>query len=268
MTRIENKFRGLKAQHKIAFMPFLVAGDPNFQTSISITKKVIPFADLLEIGFPYSDPLADGPTIQNADSRALRAGMHTDRVFAYIKKLREYTEIPITVLVYANLVYQRGIMRFYHDARAAGIDGVLVPDVPVEESTPFVHASSITGIDPIFLATHTTTPERIKKILAVAKGYLYIVSVLGVTGARDSLSPQLPKLLQGIRRQTNLPLAVGFGISKRKHIAALERSGADGAIVGSALIKIIEQNLRNKKHLLRQISARVHELARDKYKKQ
>ncbi len=255
MTRIENRFRELKAQHKIAFMPFLVAGDPDFQTSMLIAKRIVPFADLLEIGFPYSDPLADGPTIQTADDRALRAGMHTDRVFAFIKKLREFTEAPITVLVYANLVYQRGIDRFYQDAKRSGIDGVLIPDVPIEESVPFVRASEAADIDPIFLVASTTTPARLKKILVHAKGYLYVVSVLGVTGTRDSLSSGMPRLLQRIKHQTSLPLAVGFGISKKEHITVLKKSGADGAIVGSALVKIIEGNLRNKKRMLRQLSA-------------
>jgi tryptophan synthase alpha chain len=237
MTRIEKKFEEIRRTGRIAFMPFLVAGDPDFRTSLSLAKKIAPYADFFEIGFPYSDPLADGPTIQNADNRALHAGMNTDKVFEFIKKLRSFTSAPITVLVYANIVYQRGIECFYIDAKTAGIDGVLIPDVPAEESYPFVHASRNTGIDPIFLIARTTTHHRLKKILQYAKGYLYVVSVLGVTGTRDSLSLELPQLIKRIKRQTLLPLAVGFGISKRKHIEALKKSEADGAIVGSALIK-------------------------------
>lgn len=262
MTRIEKIFKEIRSKDKIAFMPFLVAGDPDFETSISIAKKIIPFADFLEIGFPYSDPLADGPVIQAADNRALRAGMHTDRVFAFIRKLRGFTDIPITVLVYTNIVYQRGIERFYQDAKAASIDGVLVPDIPVEESAPFVRAAEIAGIEPIFLVAPTTTPGRLKKILRVAKGYLYVVSVLGVTGARDALSSGMSQFLERIKRQTSLPLAVGFGISRKEHIAMLKKSGADGAIVGSALVKMIEQNLQNKKRILRQVSAHAHELSK------
>ncbi len=261
MTRIEKKFKETRAAGRIAFMPFLVAGDPDFQTSISLVEKIMPSADLLEIGFPYSDPVADGPTIQVADGRALRTHMDTDRVFQFIKQLREFTDIPITVLVYANIVYQRGIDRFYKEAKMAGVDGVLVPDVPVEESEPFVHASRIAEIDPIFLVAHTTTPERLKEILTYAKGYLYVVSVLGVTGTRDSLSPQLPRFIQRIKRQTDIPLAIGFGISGRKHIVSLRKSGADGVIVGSALVKIIEHNLHNKKRLLQKISKCARELA-------
>jgi tryptophan synthase alpha chain len=260
MTRIEQKFQEIKTKGRIAFMPFLVAGDPDFETSISIAREIVPFADLLEIGFPYSDPLADGSTIQAADNRALHSGMNTDRVFAFIKKLREDTEIPITVLVYANIVYQRGIERFYSEAKIAGIDGVLIPDVPVEESGPFVKASRIADIDSIFLVAPTTTSARLKKILWYAKGFLYVVSVLGVTGIRDSLSSGTPQFLRRIKRQTDLPLAVGFGISKKGHITLLKKQGADGAIVGSALVKIIEQNLHNKKCLLEQLSAAIREL--------
>lgn len=255
MTRIEKKFNGRKSAGRIAFMPFIVAGDPDFRTSFSIAEKILPYADLLEIGFPYSDPLADGPTIQNADNRALRSGSNTDEVFEFIKKIRSVTDVPITVLAYANIVYQRGIERFYLDAKKAGVDGVLVPDVPVEESGPFVDASRNARIDPIFIVTHTTTNNRLKKILRRAKGYLYVISVLGVTGARSSISPKIPRLIKRIKCNTSLPLAVGFGISERKHLKILKKSGADGAIVGSALIKIIEQNLQNKKVLSRKISA-------------
>lgn len=261
MTRLEQKFKETRAKGRIAFMPFLVAGDPDLETSVSIARAIVPSADLLEIGFPYSDPLADGPTIQTADIRALQAGMDTDHVFAYIKKVREFTDIPISVLVYANIVYQKGVERFYKEAKAAGIDGVLMPDVPVEEIEPFAQAAEKAGIDMIFLVAHTTTPARLKKILRYAKGYLYVVSVLGVTGARASLSSDMPKLLKRIQRQTDLPLAVGFGISKREHVTLLEKQGADGAIVGSALVKTITDNLPNKKRLLQNISTQAKELA-------
>lgn len=235
-------------------MPFLVAGDPDFTTSISIVRQVLPFADLLEIGFPYSDPLADGPTIQNADARALQSGMNPSRVFALIRAIRKTSIIPITALVYANLVYQRGIERFYRDAQRAGIDGVLVPDVPVEETEPFVAAAKKFGVSPIFLVTLTTNPERLKKILLHAEGFLYIVSLLGVTGARRSLPKELARLLETIKSKTGLPLAVGFGISKRSHITTLAKAGADGTIIGSALIKLIEESLDDKKKILRKLS--------------
>ena len=257
MSRIDEKFAQLRKEGRIAFMPFLVAGDPNFENGLRLAEKIIPSADLLEIGFPYSDPLADGPIIQAADNRALAASMNTDRVFAFIKEIRKISEIPISVLVYANLVYQRGIKRFYRDAKKSGIDGVLIPDVPVEESSPFVDASRKADVDPIFLVTQTTTQKRLKKILVYAKGYLYLVSVLGVTGTRATLASEMPRVIRSIKKHTDLPLAVGFGISKKEHIHALHTAGADGAIVGSALVKIIGENSDNKDRLLSRMTKAV-----------
>lgn len=260
MTRISQKFAEVKKEKRIAFMPFFVAGDPDFDTSVKIGRLLATQADILEIGFPYSDPLADGPTIQAADNRALASGMNTDRVFALVKAIRRVSAVPISVLVYANLVHRRGIERFYRDASDAGIDGVLIPDVPIEESAPFVRAARKAGVDPIFLVTHTTTPDRLKKIIAAAEGYLYVVSVLGVTGARCALSSGMPAFLKRIRRHTSLPLAVGFGISTRAHIAALGRAGADGAIIGSVLVRTIQENLTDQKKLLENLGRHIAEL--------
>lgn len=231
-------------------MPFLVAGDPDFETSVAVAKHIAPFADLLEIGFPYSDPLADGPTIQAADQRALTNGMNTDCAFALIKLLRETSAIPITVLVYANLVERRGIGRFYRDAKRAGVDGVLIPDVPIEEIRPYRVAARKNNVAPILLVAPTTTNERLAKILLYAEGYLYLVSVLGVTGAREKLLPETLGLIKRVRAKTRLPLAVGFGISKREHVRAVKEAGVDGFIVGSALIKIIEANLGKPRAIL------------------
>lgn len=262
MSRISAKFQELRQIKKTAFMPFFVAGDPDLERNLGIIRCALPFADLLELGFPYSDPLADGPTIQNADARALRSGMNPDMVFALVKAVRRISAMPITALVYANLVYQRGIERFYRDARDAGIDGVLVPDVPVEEVEPFIAAAKKFSISPIFLVAPTTNPERLKKILVHAEGYLYVVSLLGVTGARRSLPKGLTYLLKTIKSRTDLPLAVGFGISKRSHIRALAKAGADGVIVGSALIKVIEENLDDKKKMSRMLSSVLNVLTR------
>lgn len=249
MSLITKKFLQVRQLKKTAFMPFVVAGDPDFQTSLEIIKTLALNADFLELGFPYSDPLADGPTIQAANDRALKSGMNTDRVFTLIAKARKFTTLPITVLVYANIVYQYGIERFYKRAARTGINGVLVPDIPIEESAPYVAAAQRHGIDPIFLATQTTTPARLKKILKAAQGFLYIVSVLGVTGARKKLPRSTNELIQRIKKQTNLPLAVGFGISTPQQGRAVAKAGADGYIIGSALIKIIA-NQPNKKFQL------------------
>jgi len=240
----EKTFSKLKKEKRIAFMPFLVAGDPDYNTSLAMFKSVAKKADMLEIGFPYSDPLADGPTIQAADERALHSGINTDKVFSLIKDVRKFYKGPISVLVYANLVYQYGIDDFYKQAAKNGIDGVLVPDVPYEESEPFVKAAKKHKVSPVFMVTQTTTEERLKKILQHAEGYLYLVSVLGVR----------------IRKHTKLPLALGFGISQREHIANAAKAGIDGVIVGSAIIKILEANLANAKQGAKKIESYIAEL--------
>ncbi|MEK7170470.1 MAG: tryptophan synthase subunit alpha [Patescibacteria group bacterium] len=242
MTSISKKFAGVKNEHRTAFLPFVVAGDPDFTTSLAVLKRLAEHADLLEIGFPYSDPLADGAVIQAADGRALASGMNTDKVFDLISQIRTFSNIPITVLVYANLVYQKGIDAFYRKAKKAGIDGVLLPDVPVEESKPFVSAAEKYGIDPIFLVAQTTTNDRLKNILKYATGYLYLVSVLGVTGKRKVFSTDTTTFIKRIRSATKLPLAVGFGISTPEQARVFAKAGADGIIVGSAIVDIIAKH--------------------------
>lgn len=243
-------------------MPFLVAGDPDFKTSLRIAKLFSSYADFLEIGFPYSDPLADGPVIQAADNRALRAGMYTDQVFNFIRQVRKFTPIPITVLVYANLVYRNGINRFYKEAARAGVDGVLVPDVPVEESKPFVTAARVAKITPIFMVTQTTDKKRLRAITKPAAGHLYLVSVLGVTGQRQKLPCETFEFIKFIRKHTNLPLAVGFGVANPDHIRKLKHAGIDGVIVGSALIKIIEANKNSKSRMFVKLKTLLSRMSR------
>jgi tryptophan synthase alpha chain len=239
MNKITSTFNYIKSDKRIAFMPFLVAGYPTFANSVSIAKILCKHADLLEIGFPYSDPLADGPTIQTATQLALQNGMNPDKVFEFIKTVRTFSNIPITILVYANLVMQRGINTFYKDARDAGVDGILIPDAPVEESTLFVETARKYNINQIFLVSQTTAPDRLKKILKSASGFLYLVSTLGVTGVRNQLSQDIPKLIGRIKKQTQLPVALGFGISTKEQVTALRKTQIDGFIIGSALIDII-----------------------------
>jgi len=252
MSKLSSTFQNLlptpklrqagKTAKRVAFMPFVVAGDPDFKTSLAVLKRLSEHADLIELGFPYSDPLADGPTIQSADGRALASGMTTEKVFELIAQFRKFSQKPISVLVYANLVYQQGIDTFYRKAKEAGIDGVLIPDVPVEEAKPFVSSAKKHGVHPIFLVAQTTTNERLKKILKHATGYLYLVSVLGVTGKRSAFSEETTEFIKRIRSQTSLPLAVGFGISTREQAVGFAKAGADGVIVGSAIVDIIAKH--------------------------
>lgn len=241
MNILNEQFNRAAKEKRVAFMPFLVAGFPNFRLGLEVAKELAKDSDLLEIGFPYSDPLADGPAIQNADQIALKNGFTTGQGFEFIKKVRKFTKIPITILVYANVVYQRGLNRFYLEAQKSGVNAILVPDVPVEEIEPFAQAAKKAGVEPIFLVTQTTGKERLKKILKYAQGYLYVVSVLGVTGARKNFGQETNALIRRIKAQTTLPLAIGFGISNRSQISKLKKAGADGVIVGSAFVKIIEK---------------------------
>ncbi|MGB8220383.1 MAG: tryptophan synthase subunit alpha [Methanoregula sp.] len=243
MERIESVF---EKKGTTAFIGFAVAGDPDKETSVRIAKALIDGGtDILEFGVPFSDPVADGPTIQRADDRALAAGTTPDTIFEIVREVRAYSKVPIVFLTYYNTVYRRGIDRFYREAHEAGVDGILVADMPVEESDEVVAVAQKYGIDPIFLVTQTTTGDRMDTIVSRARGYLYLVSVLGVTGARKTVSPEALALLHRVRSHTDLPLAIGFGISTPAHVKTCRDAGADGVIVGSAIVDIVERNLRD-----------------------
>jgi tryptophan synthase alpha chain len=243
MGRIEAVFNKLK---KPAFIGFIVAGDPDKETCIRAAMALIDAgADILELGIPFSDPVADGPTIQKADERSLAAGTTVDTVFEIVRELRKKTRVPIVFLVYYTMVYHRGIDRFYKEAHETGVDGILIADMPVEESDDVYETALRYGIDPIFLVTRTTSDERIEKIAARAHGYLYLVAVLGVTGVRDTVSSGAIDLLQRVKKHTGIPLALGFGISTPGHAKICADAGADGVIVGSAIVTLIEKNLGN-----------------------
>jgi tryptophan synthase alpha chain len=241
MGRLDDLFNG---RNRPAFIGFTVGGDPDRKTSIRIAKALIDAGtDILEIGVPFSDPVADGPTIQKADERALAAGTTPDTIFEIVRAVRTFSNVPIVLLTYYNIVYRRGTGRFYYEAREAGVDGILVADMPLEESDEVTEIAGRNGIDTIFLITQTTSDERIKKISARARGYLYLVSVLGVTGVRENIDGGAIDLLQRARRHTSLPLALGFGISSPDHAKTCAAAGAEGIIVGSAIVAIIERNL-------------------------
>ena len=262
MNRYTKTFGRLRRKKEKALVPFVVVGDPTYKLSLDIVKTIINAgADILELGLAFSDPIADGPTIQAADLRAAKAGINTDKFFDFIKKIREFNdEIPIGILIYANLIYQRGIKRFYQDAKRAGIDSVLVADLPVEEAEEYLESAKKHKINTVFIVSPLTSNERLTKIAKKTKGFIYVVSRLGVTGARQDLQEGTLKLLKRIRPKTKLPLCVGFGISQPEHIQSVCKSGADGAIVGSAVVKLIEKNLKNKKLMLKKIENYIQQL--------
>ena len=217
-----------------------VAGDPSFDECISIVRELVRSGtDIIELVMPFSDPVADGPVIQQAGARALASGMNTDRLFDLIREVRKETEIPVLIMTYANIVVQRGIEEFYRDAARAGADGVVIADVPLEEADPFCAAARNAGMDPILFVSQTTSPDRIEKILSKAGGFVYLVAAMGVTGTRDEISPDAIALLKTIKKMTSLPVVPGFGISTPEHVRRYAQAGADGVIVGSALVRIV-----------------------------
>ncbi len=252
MTRIGEVFQTLD---RPAFIVYLVAGDPDPAGFLAATGAVIGAgADILEIGMPFSDPVADGPTIQRAHTRALEwGGMTVDKFFEAVREIRRSSEIPILLMVYCNTVYKRGVERFYREAKDAGADGVLIVDMPPEEGERAVRAARDTGMDQIFLVAPATSDQRIEQILRSGSGFVYLASLLGVTGAREQLSDEASRLISRVRPRTRLPLAVGFGISRPEHAAALRTAGADGVIVGSALVGIVEEHARDPERMAREI---------------
>ena len=241
MRRIDAVFSGRK---RPAFIGFTVAGDPDKETCIRAALALIAGGtDILELGVPFSDPVADGPTIQKADERSLASGTKVDTIFEIVREIRKESDVPIVFLAYYNTVYHRGIDRFYREAHEAGVDGILIADMPIEESDEVYKAALRHYIDPIFLITQTTSDERIKKIAAKSRGYLYLVAVLGVTGVRDEVSTGALDLLKRVRKHTDVPLALGFGISTPAHAKTCADAGADGVIVGSAIVDIVGKNL-------------------------
>lgn len=234
MSRIAAAF----AQHK-AFIPFITVGDPDLETSKKIVEAAIDNgADLIELGIPFSDPTAEGPVIMEADNVALAAGTTTDKVFDLTQQLREeYPDTPFVYMTYANVVFSYGTEKFADRAKAAGIDGIILPDVPYEEKAEFDAAFADRGMDLISMIA-PTSEDRITMIAKEARGFIYVVSSLGVTGTRSKITTDISAMTKLVRSATSVPCAVGFGISNPEQAAQMA-AASDGAIVGSAIIKII-----------------------------
>ena len=221
-------------------MPFLMAGDPDLETTAKILLELqLNGADMIELGIPYSDPLADGPIIQLAASRALAAGTSPDRVFKMLSELRDQLTIPIILFTYSNPLINKGLEEFCLQASEVGVSGLVVPDLPLEEAEKLSEMAESKEIDLVLLVAPTTPKDRMKKIAETSNGFTYLVSVTGVTGERSSLEDNVGTLVKQLKYSSSSPIAVGFGISEVKHIQQVREWGADGAIVGSALVKRI-----------------------------
>jgi tryptophan synthase alpha chain len=239
-TRISRRFADLRASGEMGIVAYITAGDP----SLAATEKFVlalaeAGADVIELGVPFSDPLADGPTIQRASERALQSGTQLGGILDLVHGIRMQSDVPLVLFSYYNPVLQMGLERFASSAKAAGADGVLITDLTPEESDEYRRVMTASHLDTIFLAAPTSSDDRLEKISAVSTGFLYLISRTGVTGAKDVLPEDLPALLRRARSFTNLPIAVGFGISLPGHVSVLGGL-ADAAVVGSALVSEIE----------------------------
>jgi len=244
MKTYKQVFSGLK---RAAVIPFFVIGDPDFKTSLAIVKAAIDAgADVLELGIPFSDPIADGPTIQKGDIRSLKHGMTVKKALEFIAKVKKHKDIPIGLLMYYNLIYQYGTEKFFRDFHEAGVNSVLVADLSVDDADEVAGPAQKAGLDTVFMVTPNTGPERLKVIASKTTGFIYAVSLLGVTGTRSKLSGSAKGLVSRIKKETDVPVCVGFGISTPQHAAEVAKAGADGVIIGSKIVGLIEENLKNK----------------------
>ncbi len=241
-TRIARRFSKLAEAGELGLVAFITAGDPSLEASEQIVLAAAEAgADVIELGVPFSDPVADGPTIQRANERALRSGTTLAGVIELVRRLRARTDVPFVLFSYFNPILQMGLEKFADAAAAAGADGVLVTDLTPEEAVEYRAVMHARGLDTIFLAAPTSTDARLAKIARFSSGFLYLISRTGVTGAREALPEELPALARRVRQFTKLPLAVGFGISQPAHVSVLGGI-ADAAVVGSALVAEIEKS--------------------------
>ncbi len=246
MNRIDRMFARLRKKGEAALIPFITTGDPDLETTGALVLEMERRgADLIELGLPFSDPLADGPTIQAASNRALENEINAEVLFGMVSRLRKKTDVPLVLMGYCNPLFQYGIQRFARDAADAGIDGTIIPDLPVDEAADWNRAAREAGLCNIFLVAPNTPEKRLKRIVKSSRGFVYYVSITGITGARAELPPELAEGLRHVKGMTSRPVAVGFGISEPSQVSMLSEV-ADGIIVGSAIVKIIESHIRRK----------------------
>jgi tryptophan synthase alpha chain len=242
MTRIGERFERRRSEGRPAFVAFLTAGDPSLARTVEIAAGLeAAGGDVLELGVPFSDPLADGPVIQRASERALGRGVTLARVLEAVARIRERSALPLLLFTYFNPLLQYGLERLVRDAKAAGVDGVLVTDLPPEEADGWIALARPADLDTVFLAAPTSPPERLWRVAAASRGFVYAISRTGVTGERRSLSEDARPLVERLRGLTEVPVALGFGISSPEQVRAAA-AVADGVVVGSALVRFLEEN--------------------------
>lgn len=258
MRSIEQVFKEAKEDQRVVLIGFVTAGDPNPDTTFDVVTALVGGGvDIIELGIPFSDPIADGLTIQASSLRALNSGVTPPKVLEMADQISSSVSVPVVLLTYYNPIFRMGDLEFVKRAARSGVSGIVVPDLPPEESLTYRKAAKEQGIDTIFLATPSTTPRRLNTIVASTKGFLYVVPLFGVTGARDSFDVYSRQVVKDIASKVRgkVPIAVGFGISKPEHVKSFAEQGADSVIVGSAIVRTIERNINDKRTMLKELEA-------------
>jgi len=260
MSRLDRTFKKLQSKGQTALIPFIVAGDPDLEATEALVLKLAESgADLIELGVPFSDPIADGPVIQAAHQRALKKGVGIEGILSLTRRLKGITP-PLVIMTYFNPVFQYGLKAFAEECKKSGIDGVIIPDLLLEESGPWIQEARFHELDTIFLLTPTSPPERIKWVSRRSRGFIYYASHNDVTGIREKLPENLEFAVKRVKENTKKPVAVGFGISTPEQAKMISHF-ADGVIVGSAIVKVIEKNL-NCSNLVTRVGKFISSLAK------
>ena len=263
INRIDKKFRKLKSMNQKALICYIVAGYPDIKTSEDIITSLINGgADIIEIGIPFSDPIADGSTIQDAIQNSLTSGTTPDMCLELASRIRKtFPDIPLIIMTYSNILFRKGYIQFAQQAKKSGIDGFIIPDIPIEEAKEYLDSVKNIGISTIFLVSPNTSEKRLKIISKICTGFLYVISIYGITGERKGFDEYTIESIKRVKKviADNLPLAVGFGISNPQHVRYMIDARADGAIIGSAIIKKIKE-IGNKELLLNTLNRFAHEM--------
>jgi tryptophan synthase alpha chain len=263
VSRIKDVFQNLRTKGEAALIGYVAGGDPEPKWTTLIAEALVRGGvDIMEIGIPFSDPIADGPTIQAASVRALKAGTTPSMVLGIAREIKKKLSVPIVILTYYNPVFRMGLETFFRLAKNCGVDGVVVADLPVEEAEDYKRIAEKYGVDTIFLAAPSTSVQRLRRIVECTSGFLYLVSHFGVTGEKETIEASTIQMLKKVLPYTSgrVPLAVGFGISKPEHVKLLVENGADGVIVGSAFVSIIDRHQGNMERALCEIEETARKL--------
>ncbi|MBS1268504.1 MAG: Tryptophan synthase alpha chain [Nitrosopumilus sp.] len=243
MTKIKDKFTTLESQNEKALIAYIMAGFPNEKSTIATVRGLVKGGvDVIELGFPFSDPLADGPVIQNASTISLQKGTNITKFFSLVRKIRKETDIPLVLMTYTNILYNKGYSKFIAESKRTGIDGFILPDMSIEESNKYLQAAK-NKADTIFLISPNTSKKRIDKISKATSGFLYLVAVYGTTGVKTGIKSYTINAIKNVKKQTKgkIPIGVGFGVSTPEDVKKYIKAGADAVIVGSAYLKLIEK---------------------------